>query len=133
MSQILIGEKLLGGVLSLLNLLVWGSWPYARKECNADASKIITLLYIGEVSVVAVGLTLSDIMYGTNSFYDFAKSLFFAANPNKVLLIFLGGFNVIWADFLVLCAFNYVPIVIALPVLGMYTFPPYYCLLPHNY
>lgn len=131
MSQILIGEKLLGGVLSLLNLVVWGCWPYARKECNADASKIIILLFIGEVSVVAVGLTLSDIMYGTNSFYDLANSLLFAANPNKVLLIFLGGFNVIWADFLVLCAFNYIPVVIALPVLGMHIFPPYvynYCI-----
>jgi hypothetical protein len=122
MSQILIGEKLLGGLLSVLNLLVWGCWPYARKECNADASKIIILLYIGEVSIVVIGLILSDIIYNTNSFYDLINSLLFAANSYKVLLIFLGGFNVIWADFLVLCAFNYIPIVIALPVLSIYNF-----------
>lgn len=111
-----MSSKALGGVLSVVNLCVWGCWPYARRECNADASKVITLLFLGEAGVIIIGSIISDIFFGSQAWSNLLTSLYSSQSPVQVLAILLGGFNIIWADFFILSAFVYLPTVIALPV-----------------
>ena len=110
----------LGVILSLLNLFLWGCWPYARKECNSDASKVITLLFIGESAVIVIATIVTDLLQLSQAWSGLIEALYDSKNSFKVLAIAFGGFNIICADFLVLCAFVYLPIVVALPtVIGI--------------
>lgn len=99
----------LGIALSILNLCVWGSWPYVRTLSSATAATFIPLYLIGQL-VAATVVSLAIDARGI------AQSLSEGCDPAKAFCITIGGCIVAFADFLCVCSFVKLPYSTAFPI-----------------
>ena len=98
--------------LSVLNLCVWGSWPYLRCKCILEGPSFTVLYFLGQfVSSLFLSMVLSP------SLSEYSSS--WQASPLeswRVLVIVLGGGCVGNCDFLCSLAMSRIHFSIAFPI-----------------
>ncbi len=99
-----------GGIAcSILNLLLWGFWPFIRSQTDIKGPVFAPLYFLGNFTVALVlGLAVS----GTSMFSDLNS----VGDPWRVVSIMGAGFIVAFSDFLCACACSYVPYAIVFPI-----------------
>ena len=95
--------------LSLLNLLVWGTWPTVRVRCKCDGVVFIPLYMAGQLGTAMVLSLLIDAPGTVQAFLQLQPSI-------GLLCLLVGGFIVGHGDFLCSCAMSYLPTSIAFPI-----------------
>jgi multidrug transporter EmrE-like cation transporter len=99
-----------GVVLSLLNLIVWGSWPSIRMKCKADGPVFAPLYFSGQF---LSSLLFSLMIDGPKGF---TGGMLQKCDFYRSILIVLAGFMVGNADFLCSCAMSHIPFSVAFPI-----------------
>jgi glucose uptake protein GlcU len=94
-----------GIVLSVAALCVWGAWPFARAQCSADTPVFFVMYALGGL-LVGMCTTL-----GTGQ--SFVPTEY---APQRIMYVILGGIACGHGDFLVVCAFKRIPSFIAFPL-----------------
>ena len=102
----------LGLALSILNLIVWGSWPYLRMQCSLQGPSFTILYFIGQFCTALIfGFILSPSASSYVTQWSIPPTDWW-----RVLLIVIGGGCVGNADFLCSIAMSRIHFSVAFPI-----------------